>query len=309
MNGQSQRAPTRTTQPGSMALASRYEPARPAGDRRGDLGHVAGRHVRTSIFLVCILAALTMTGCKPGNYNVGLDLKARGSSPEEQAAAALVEADVDRKFKENQIAFDKASAQLELEKQTLPQIVAANNSAILMTTKADADARVAQANAAAQSARATGLSASVALLAIGLGFAISIPMLVIAAAVYMGILLVTAARQINARSRLAIVPAYINNVRIDYIIMQDEGGRWHVQNALEDERSPMRESKAISHLRPHLLQAAQVQWQNQQVEREQEGVVVKAWQMLFGRKRKPSVQIVPQPPSATQRTIDVEVDG
>ncbi len=247
---------------------------------------------------------------------MGIDLKARSASPEEQASAALIEADVDRKFKENQVAFDKAMATLELEKQTLPKIVEANNTALIMATEADSRARVsmadadarakvAQADAAARSAMATGLSASVAVATVGIGFAISVPMLVLAGTIYMGILLVTATRQISARSRVVIVTGYFNKTRVDYLVMQDEDGHWHVQNTMDDERSPMRQSKAISHLRPHLLQAAQIQFQHEQAESECEGLVTRIWSALFGNKRK--VAQVAATPIPARRTI--EVDG
>lgn len=299
------------------ATASRPEPFRLGRYLRRDLGDVAVRRVvGFGLLVLSVAACLLLTSCKPGNYNTGLDIRVRSASPEEQASAALIEADVDRKFKENQVAFDRAMATLELEKESLPKIVEANNTALIMATEADSRARVsmadadarakvAQADAAARSAMATGLSASVAVAALGLGVAISVPMLVLAGAVYGGILLVTAARQINARARAVVVTAYFNSTRVDYLVMQDEDGHWHIQNTMDDERSLMSQSKAVSHTRPHLLQAAQIQFQHEQAESERDGLVPRIWSALFGKKRKVS-EVVAAPIIPAYRTIEVD---
>jgi len=252
------------------------------------------------------VAVLTASGCKPGDYNYTTDVRLREHTPEEAAAADAIRAEADKTWKANQIEFDKAQAQLETYRQTAPSIVLAksqaeidtihaDNTGKLETIRADAASKVAAANAQAQTITALGLSLSVVLAGFGLGVLISIPILVVAGTLYLGALLAVAIGQIKMKSRVVTVTAYINQVRVDYFFMQDEAGRWHVQNPMDDERSLMANPKAISHMRPHLLQAAQVQWQRQQQEMEKDGLVVRVWGMLFGRRRKraPAQEIIP----------------
>ncbi len=311
MNGQVSRG---TREPGRAGGASALVGG--AGHRGwGDRGRLL---VGSAKWLVgfCCIGILALTGCKPGeyNFNTTTDVRARQYTPEEEARAWVIQAQADKLFKENDIAYQIGSAEAQVKAATSVLRVQAENHAII--SKADAEARTVttNANAAAIGTMALHISWAVVVLGLGLGVALIIPILVLAGVFYIGIELWTRKQQAVLRERTMTVTAYINNVRVTYFIFvtpnPDGRDEWHIVDTLGDTQRGLAETHGVSAMRTNLLEAAMMNRYQEPLK--QPGVLVTLFRSLFNRPKiiQPARQAQPAPePRPAHFAVTLNGDG
>ena len=292
-----------------------------AGALVGRTTHLRQRHrlgLRLGLVALALAAIVVLTtSCKPGDYNNNFDVRVRSNTPEEVAAADKVYAANDAVWKQNEIEFDKAQAQLETYRQTAPGIVLAksqaeietirtDNAAKLETVRADTTAKVAQANASASTSAALGNAAALTLASLGVTLSAVIGMAALYLFAVMAIYVYASLKR-NRATQVWTVTAMIGNTRVDYILLTDRDGNVYIQNALTDGRAQISQRQRANGQQARLLlEPARAQAAQQQLDAPHEGVIPAAWRFLFGRKQtRQNVQVI-QPEKRSNLEINLQ---
>jgi hypothetical protein len=228
-----------------------------------------------------ILACLTLSACKPGDYAVLVN----HDKPEEIARAEVLSAQAEQIRTQTETNRQRAMIETEVIATTakLNQTLAAERG------RAEIQAKIEQSKAQTQVTQAVGVSLSSVAYGIGAGLIIAEIIAAICITFYVLINLVVRLKQVPAKSRAIVVTGYVNNTRMDMIIFQDNNNDWHIIDPMEGSRGRVDQSRGAQAMRMHLLssfaQPALLATPSQhQQPQQQEGILFRAWHFLFNRK-------------------------
>ena len=235
---------------------------------------------RVKSFAMFMLACLTLSACKPGDYAVLVN----HDKPEEVARAEVLKAQAEQIRTQTETNRQRALIETEVIATTakLNQELAAERG------RAEIQAKIEESKAQTQVTQAVGVSLSSIVYGIGAGLIISEIIAAICLTAYVLINLVVRLKQVPARSRAIVVTGYVNNTRMDMIIFQDNDNAWHIIDPMEGSRGRLDQSRGAQAMRMHLLssfaQPALPAPSQRQQPQQQEGILFRAWHFLFNRK-------------------------
>jgi hypothetical protein len=227
-----------------------------------------------------MVVALAITACKPGDYAVLVN----HDTPEQVARAEVLSAQAEQIRTQTEINRQRAL----IETEVIATTAKLNQTLSAEATRAEIQTRIEQSKAQTQVTTAIGVSLSSVVYGLGAGLIIAEVVAAICITLYIFIELLIRLKQVPAKSRAITVTGYINNIRMDMIIFQDNDNAWHIIDPLEGSRGALSQSRGAQAMRMHLLSEFQhaalpaPRYREQQPQ--QEGILFRVWHFLFKRK-------------------------